>query len=233
MVDIQVAHAGVPGYVNQETYTTEQEGVGDEAPGAEESTELTPEGRAASPSRLELRQQGRLHGPPPNHTFFGQNLTYCPQADPKGSSCRATSVGPHQLTCSCWHAHHTCGLREHSCTTYLSAGGSTLQAGCPAKRHVSAAGAGVPGYVNQESFRTAREELTGDEAPEGEEPIEHTPATEEPTQAPPGAEPASTAEGPQAETEEGDQDEHQQHAAEAGHGAGEWPDVTLSGDSPL
>ncbi|CAL5224530.1 g7229 [Coccomyxa viridis] len=56
---------------------------------------------------------------------------------------------------------------------------------------------GVPGYVPQESLRTAREEWPGEEASATEEPGEHTPAIEEPNQAPPHAVPVSTAEAPQ------------------------------------
>ena len=90
------------------------------------------------------------------------------------------------------------------------------------KQYESAvADAGVPGYVNQESFRTAREEWAGDEAPSAEEPTEHTPAPEEPTQAPPHTEPATAAQASQRQPQEGGQDEPEQHD--------EWPDVTLPG----
>lgn len=90
----------------------------------------------------------------------------------------------------------------------------------------------MPGYSTQESFRTAREEWPGEEAPAAEEAAEHTPAAEEPTQAPPCTEPASTAGGPQALPQEGGEDEVEQHA-EAEQGAGEWPDVTLPGEMAL
>ena len=92
--------------------------------------------------------------------------------------------------------------------------------------------AGVPGYANQESFKTAREGRIGGDAPAPGEPFEHATAIEELAQAPPRAKPAGTLEAPEALPQEVGVHESQQRDTDAEQGPGEWPDVTLAGEAP-